>query len=89
MRYDRFTEADVQEFFDYYYVDRGIIKWQGYYLSDHLNALKRDAEQRTAKLQWDRRRTRERVVKKERPEEDVQRLERKDNSIYFLSAEKH
>ncbi|KZX39524.1 hypothetical protein [Pediococcus acidilactici] len=53
MRYDRFTEADVQEFFDYYYVDRGIIKWQGYYLSDHLNALKRDAEQRTAKLQWD------------------------------------
>ncbi|SJM44559.1 hypothetical protein FM124_02070 [Pediococcus acidilactici] len=27
--------------------------------------------------------------KKERPEEDVQRLERKDNSIYFLSAEKH
>ncbi|WP_393964279.1 hypothetical protein, partial [Lactiplantibacillus plantarum] len=53
MRYDRFTETDVQEFFDYYYVDRGIIKWQGYYLSDHLSALKRDAEQRTAKLQWD------------------------------------
>ncbi|MGX9799711.1 hypothetical protein ACWYVZ_06610 [Pediococcus acidilactici] len=50
MRYDRFTEADVQNFFDYYYLDRGIIKWQGYYLSDHLSVLERDAERRDTQL---------------------------------------
>lgn len=35
----------VQIFFERYYQDRGMVKWQGYYLSDHTAALKKeDAE---------------------------------------------
>lgn len=34
-----FTENDVQNFFDHYYVDRGVMKWQGFMLSDHIAAL--------------------------------------------------
>ncbi|GAB6091960.1 hypothetical protein [Furfurilactobacillus curtus] len=33
----------VQAFFDHDYVDRGMLKWQGYYLSDHTSALKKEA----------------------------------------------
>jgi len=31
----------VQDFFDHVYQDRGMVKWQGFYLSDHTNALKK------------------------------------------------
>lgn len=45
----------VQAFFDHDYVDRGMLKWQGYYLSDHTSALKKEAavkhEQHLAKPQ--------------------------------------
>lgn len=34
----------VQTFFDNYYHDRGKIKWQGFYLSDHTAALKKQAK---------------------------------------------
>lgn len=37
---DPFDEHRVQHFFDHEYVDRGIVKWQGYFLSDHTSALK-------------------------------------------------
>lgn len=36
----------VQQFFDHDYHDRGMIKWQGYMLSDHTSALKKENEQR-------------------------------------------
>ncbi|HIX35896.1 MAG TPA: hypothetical protein H9856_05860 [Candidatus Limosilactobacillus merdigallinarum] len=29
------------EFFDYYYHDRGKVKWDGYFLSEHQAALKK------------------------------------------------
>lgn len=35
----------VQIFFDNYYHDRGKMKWQGFYLSDHTAALNRQAKQ--------------------------------------------
>jgi len=36
-----FDLAVVQDFFDHVYHDRGMVKWQGFYLSDHTSALKR------------------------------------------------
>jgi len=35
----------VQEFFDHVYQDRGMVKWQGFYLSDHTSALKKQRAQ--------------------------------------------
>ena len=37
--HDPFDEQRVQHFFEREYVDRGIVKWQGYFLSDHTSAL--------------------------------------------------
>lgn len=34
-----FSEKEVERFFSQYYIDRGMVKWQGYYLSDHTSAL--------------------------------------------------
>lgn len=34
----------VQTFFDNYYHDRGKMKWQGFYLSDHTAALNRQTK---------------------------------------------
>lgn len=34
----------VQRFFEHDYRDRGVVKWQGYYLSDHTAALKKQAK---------------------------------------------
>lgn len=39
----------VQRFFEHDYRDRGILKWQGYYLSDHTAALKKQAKQEAKK----------------------------------------
>ncbi|MCH5461971.1 hypothetical protein L3V66_04225 [Secundilactobacillus sp. HBUAS58055] len=39
----------VQRFFDHDYRDRGVVKWQGYYLSDHTAALKKQAKQEAKK----------------------------------------
>lgn len=38
--FDQFSDARVQHFFDQVYHDRGLMKWQGFYLSDHTAALK-------------------------------------------------
>ncbi|PWG00329.1 hypothetical protein [Levilactobacillus bambusae] len=40
MKRPPFTDADVQHFFDVDYHDRGLMKWQGYFLSDHTSAIK-------------------------------------------------
>ncbi|MFC6254092.1 hypothetical protein ACFP1H_05780 [Secundilactobacillus hailunensis] len=39
----------VQRFFDHDYQDRGVVKWQGFYLSDHTAALKKQARQEAVK----------------------------------------
>lgn len=39
----------VQRFFDHDYQDRGVVKWQGFYLSDHTAALKKQAKQEAKK----------------------------------------
>jgi len=40
----------VQRFFDHDYHDRGIMKWQGYYLSDHTSALNQEAQEKDVRL---------------------------------------
>ena len=35
-------DKTVQNFFDYYYHDRGMLKWQGFMLSDHVSALRKE-----------------------------------------------
>lgn len=35
-------DRTVQNFFDYYYHDRGMLKWQGFMLSDHVSALRKE-----------------------------------------------
>ena len=37
----KIDERFAENFFKNYYHDRGMLKWQGFYLSDHLNALKK------------------------------------------------
>lgn len=39
-----YDPAVVQNFFDNYYQDRGVVKWQGFFLSDHTAALKQQAK---------------------------------------------
>ena len=40
-----YDSETVQSFFDNYYHDRGKMKWQGFYLSDHTAALNRQMKQ--------------------------------------------
>lgn len=40
-----YDSATVQSFFDNYYHDRGKMKWQGFYLSDHTAALNQQMKQ--------------------------------------------
>lgn len=51
-RYSR-KEAEkvARRFFTYDYHDRGMLKWQGYFLSDHTSALNRQKKQRPEQLQ--------------------------------------
>ncbi|ANK60706.1 hypothetical protein [Loigolactobacillus backii] len=37
----QFSDKVVQHFFDFDYHDRGMLKWGGFFLSDHTKALKR------------------------------------------------
>lgn len=39
------AERIAQRFFTYDYHDRGMMKWQGFFLSDHASALRREARQ--------------------------------------------
>ncbi len=45
-KYPDYDPKIVQDFFDNHYVDRGMLKWQGYYLSDHTSALNKEAEEK-------------------------------------------
>ena len=45
MTIPKFSDSEAQIFFDSYYIDRGMMKWQGFYLSDHTSALKKEAKQ--------------------------------------------
>ncbi|MBS0936336.1 hypothetical protein [Lactiplantibacillus plantarum] len=38
----QFDPKVVKNFFDFDYHDRGMVKWQGFYLSDHQIALKKE-----------------------------------------------
>lgn len=39
MRIPKFSDQEAENFFKHDYIDRGMIKWQGFYLSDHTRAL--------------------------------------------------
>lgn len=41
------AEVMARRFFTYDYHDRGMLKWQGYFLSDHTTALRRQRQQQT------------------------------------------
>lgn len=61
-------EPDYQrahDFFANHYVERGMLKWQGYYLSDHTSALNKEAAGKTpqqAKVRQDSDTVRERLA---------------------------
>ncbi len=44
------SDTEVQHFFDSEYRDRGMLKWQGYFLSDHTSALKKEAKKKPPKM---------------------------------------
>lgn len=52
MSNDDFDMKIVNDFFKYDYHDRGMVKWQGFYLSDHTAALNKQADAFNQKLQY-------------------------------------
>lgn len=58
-----YDPAVVQAFFDNYYHDRGKMKWQGFYLSDHTAALKRQAKVLNQQHQLRHEQTEEEITK--------------------------
>lgn len=58
-----YDPAVVQTFFDNYYHDRGKMKWQGFYLSDHTAALKRQAKVLNQQHQLRHEQTEEEITK--------------------------
>lgn len=44
MRIPKFSDQEAENFFNHDYIDRGMIKWQGFYLSDHTSALNAEHE---------------------------------------------
>lgn len=53
----------VQTFFDSYYHDRGKMKWQGFYLSDHTAALNHQAKKLANKNQLRTKQTETEITK--------------------------
>lgn len=39
------TDEEARFFFDHYYQDRGMLKWQGFFLSDHKAAMEQEDNQ--------------------------------------------
>ncbi|WP_413628354.1 hypothetical protein R4B61_07540 (plasmid) [Fructilactobacillus vespulae] len=46
----KFDMKLVEQFFKYDYHDRGMVKWQGFFLSDHTNELKKQNIQNNRKV---------------------------------------
>lgn len=44
MKIPKFSDQEAENFFNHDYIDRGMIKWQGFYLSDHTSALNAEYE---------------------------------------------
>lgn len=51
MRIPKFSDQEAEIFFKHDYIDRGMIKWQGFYLSDHTSALNAEHETKDKVLQ--------------------------------------
>ena len=51
MRIPKFSDQEAEDFFNHDYIDRGMIKWQGFYLSDHTSALNAEHETKDKILQ--------------------------------------
>ena len=51
MRIPKFSDQEAENFFNHDYIDRGMIKWQGFYLSDHTSALTTEHEIKDKMLQ--------------------------------------
>lgn len=59
----KYDSETVQSFFDNYYHDRGKMKWQGFYLSDHTAALNRQAKKLNRQKQLRKEQTAEQITK--------------------------
>lgn len=51
MKIPKFSDQEAENFFNHDYIDRGMIKWQGFYLSDHTSALNAEHETKDKILQ--------------------------------------
>ncbi|KAF0337746.1 hypothetical protein [Pediococcus acidilactici] len=51
MRIPKFSDQEAEIFFKHDYIDRGMVKWQGFYLSDHTSALNAEHETKDKVLQ--------------------------------------
>lgn len=49
-KYPDYDPKIVQQFFDHDYQDRGMLKWQGFFLSDHTSALNKQAKDENDRL---------------------------------------
>ena len=56
-------DETVQMFFDHYYHDRGKMKWQGFYLSDHTAALNHQSEKLQQQNKLRKQQTEEEITK--------------------------
>ncbi|WP_132981347.1 hypothetical protein [Pediococcus pentosaceus] len=51
MRIPKFSDQEAENFFKHDYIDWDMIKWQGFYLSDHTSALSAEYETKDKILQ--------------------------------------
>jgi hypothetical protein len=51
LKIPKFSDQEAENFFNHDYIDRGMIKWQGFYLSDHTSALNAEHETKDKILQ--------------------------------------
>jgi Glu-tRNA(Gln) amidotransferase subunit E-like FAD-binding protein len=51
LKIPKFSDQEAERFFEHDYVDRGMIKWQGFYLSDHTSALNEENKLKNKALQ--------------------------------------
>lgn len=49
---NEYRQSVVDNFFEQSYQDRGMLKWQGFYLSDYTAALNKERAKRDKKIEY-------------------------------------
>lgn len=60
---NEYRQSVVDDFFEHSYHDRGRLKWQGFYLSDHTTALNKEKTLREKKIEYRSQQTLEEISK--------------------------